>query len=318
MTAADAAHRSRLFLCLATVYLLWSSSFLATKIGVTRLPPFLFGSVRFIVGGALLFIVSRVLAVRRGAAPLPSIDAAEWRRLLVVGFCTILVSNGCNMWGLQTVTSGEAALLGVGATFLITLLGTLGPRAHPLTTPVLAGLVLGALGLYLVVDPGGASSSRAPGHALAETVILVGCVGWAVGTIHQRNSRMRLDLMGFTGLQMMLGGLMMAVPALLGGDLARWRWDPAGLAALAWMTIMSSCIAYTAFAWLSVNATPAQIGSTGLVNPALAALLGWWVLDERLSAPQLVGMGVILLGVLLATWPRARDSAPPTAPRADA
>ena len=92
MTAADAAHRSRLLLCLATVYLLWSSSFLATKIGVTRLPPFLFGSVRFIVGGALLFIVSRVLAVRRGAAPLPVIDAAEWKRLLVVGFCTILVS----------------------------------------------------------------------------------------------------------------------------------------------------------------------------------------------------------------------------------
>lgn len=318
MTAADAAHRSRLLLCLATVYLLWSSSFLVTKIGVTRLPPFLFGSVRFIVSGALLFIVSRVLAVRGGAALLPVIDAAEWKRLLVVGFCTILVSNGCNMWGLQTVTSGETALLGVAATFLITLLGTLGPRAHPLTRPVLAGLLLGALGLYLVVDPGGASSSRVPGHALAETVILIGCVGWAVGTIYQRNSRMQLDLMGFTGLQMMLGGLMMAVPALLGGDLARWRWDPAGLAALAWMTIMSSCIAYTAFAWLSVNATPAQIGSTGLVNPALAALLGWWVLDERLSGPQLVGMGVILLGVLLATWPRARDSAPPAAPRADA
>jgi drug/metabolite transporter (DMT)-like permease len=84
------------------------------------------------------------------------------------------------------------------------------------------------------------------------------------------------------------------------------------------MTVMSSCIAYSAFAWLSVNATPAQIGSAGLVNPALAALLGWWVLDERLSAAQVAGMGVILVGVLLATWPGIRDSATPAAPRADA
>lgn len=316
MTAA--AHRSRLLLCLATVYLVWSSSFLFTKIGVTRLPPFLFGSVRFLVGGALLFLFSRLSAVRRGEAALPVISAAEWKRVAVVGFCTVLVSNGCNMWGLQTVTSGEAALLGVGATFLITLLGTMGPRAHPLTTPVLAGLLLGAVGLFLVVDPGGASAAKGPGHALAEAVILVGCVGWAVGTIYQRNAAMQLDLTGFTGLQMMLGGAMMAVPALLGGEPARWSWDPAGLASLAWMTVMSSCIAYSAFAWLSVNATPAQIGSAGLVNPALAALLGWWALDERLSAAQVVGMGVILVGVLLATWPGIRDSAPPTAPRADA
>lgn len=313
-----AAHRSRLLLCLATVYLVWSSSFLFTKIGVTRLPPFLFGSVRFMVGGALLFIVARALAARRGEAAVPVIGAAEWQRAAVVGFFTVLVSNGCNMWGLQTVTSGEAALLGVGATFLITLLGTMGPRAHPLTKPVLAGLLMGVVGLYLVVDPGGASSARGAGHALAEAVILIGCVGWAVGTIYQRNAAMQLDLMSFTGLQMMLGGAMMALPALLGGEPARWNWDPAGLAALAWMTIMSSCIAYSAFAWLSVNATPAQIGSAGLVNPALAALLGWWVLDERLSAAQLVGMGVILVGVLLATWPDVRDSAPPTAPRADA
>lgn len=316
MTAA--AHRSRLLLCLATVYLVWSSSFLFTKIGVTKLPPFLFGSVRFMVGGALLFLFARLSAVRRGEAALPVIGAAEWRRAAVVGFFTVLVSNGCNMWGLQTVTSGEAALLGVGATFLITLLGTLGPRAHPLTKPVLAGLLMGVVGLYLVVDPGSASAAEGAGHALAEAVILVGCVGWAVGTIYQRNAAIQLDLMSFTGLQMMLGGALMAVPALVGGEPARWSWDPAGLAALAWMTIMSSCIAYTAFAWLSVNATPAQIGSAGLVNPALAALLGWWALDERLTAAQILGMGVILVGVLLATWPGIRDSVPPAAPRADA
>jgi drug/metabolite transporter (DMT)-like permease len=71
------------------------------------------------------------------------------------------------------------------------------------------------------------------------------------------------------------------------------------------MIAMSSCIAYTAYAWLSVHATPAQAGSFGLVTPALAALLGWWILDEHLTAAQVTGMAVILAGVMLVNWPRA-------------
>lgn len=321
-TSAASAHRARLILCLATVYLVWSSSYLVTKIGVSALPPFLFGSVRFLLGGALLFAVSRILAVRRGAAPLPYVDAAEWRHLLVVGFCTVLVSNGFNVWGIQHVASNEAALLNVASTFLITFLGTLGRRAHPVSGRVLVGLLLGVAGLALVIDPfaapAGGRAAAASLHLLAELSILVGCLGWATGTIYQRNAPMRLDLMGFTGLQMMLGGLMLAVPALLAGDLHRWDWAPTGLAALAWMTLMSSCIAYTAYAWLSVHATPAQTGSFGLAVPALAALLGWCVLGERLTAAQSLGMAVILAGVLLVNWPRAAGSAPPTAPRAGA
>lgn len=323
MTSPTAAgHRARLLVCLATVYLVWSSSYLVTKIGVGVLPPFLFGSVRFVVGGTLLFLVSRVIAVRRGAAPLPVVDAADRRHLLVVAFCTVLVSNGFNVWGIRHVASNEAALLNVASTFLITFLGTFGRRAHPVSGTVLVGLLLGVVGLVLVIDPFAAaragSAAGATTHLLAELAILTGCLGWAAGTIHQRNARMGIDLMGFTGLQMLLGGLMMAVPALLAGDFARWSWDPAGLAALAWMTIMSSCIAYTAYAWLSVHATPAQTGSFGLAVPALAALLGWWVLGERLTALQTLGMAVILAGVLLVNLPRATGSAPPAAPRADA
>jgi drug/metabolite transporter (DMT)-like permease len=79
------------------------------------------------------------------------------------------------------------------------------------------------------------------------------------------------------------------------------------MAALAYMTIFSSCIAYSAYAWLSVNATPAQVGSYAFVNPAIATVLGWWLLDERLGAAQLAGMAVILVGLLLVNWPaRAR------------
>ena len=145
-------------------------------------------------------------------------------------------------------------------------------------------------------------------HGWAIAAILIGCTGWAVGTIYQRNAASRLDLMSFTALQMLCGGAMLLIPALITGETARWSWDPSGLAALAWMIVMSSCIAYTAYAWLSVHATPAQTGSFGLVTPALAALLGWWILDERLTPTQLGGVAVILAGMTMVNWPRAGNA----------
>jgi drug/metabolite transporter (DMT)-like permease len=305
LTPEAAAYRARLVLCLATVYLVWSASYLVTKIGVQSLPPFLFGSLRFVIGGLLLFAVARVIAARRGGPLWPTLDAATWRSLLIVGALCVLVSNGFNVWGIQHVASNEAALLNVSSPFMIALFGTMGPRAHPLTRRVLAGLLLGALGILLVILPRGGSSGGSALHGWAIAAILIGCTGWAAGTIYQRNAAPGLDLMSFTGLQMLCGGVMMLVPALLLGEPARWHWDPSGLAALAWMIAMSSCIAYTAYAWLSVHATPAQAGSFGLVTPALAALLGWWILDEHLTAAQVTGMAVILAGVMLVNWPRA-------------
>ena len=302
------AHRTRLVLCLGTVYVVWSASFLVTKIGVGSLPPFLFGSLRFVIGGLLLLIVARMVAKRRGEPLLPRIDAAGWRSLLIVGALCVLVSNGLNVWGIQHVASNEAALLNVSSPFLIALLGTLGPRAHPLTRRVLAGLLLGVAGILLVILPREGDPSNSALHGWAVAAILIGCTGWAAGTIYQRNAAPRLDLMSFTALQMLCGGAMMAIPALLTGETARWSWDPSGLAALAWMIVMSSCIAYTAYAWLSVHATPAQTGSFGLVTPALAALLGWWILDERLTPAQLGGVAVILAGVTMVNWPRAGNA----------
>lgn len=303
MTTAAAAHRSRLVLCLGIVYLVWSSSYLVTKIGVGSLPPFMFAGVRFIISGALLLLIARILAARRGEPFLPTLAAGRWRTLAAASLLTIVVSNGGSIWGIQHVASNEAALLNVASTFMIALFGTFGPRAHPLTRRVLLGLSLGFVGIVLVVLPrGGVSDS--PLHGWAVAAILTGCLGWATGTILQRNAGPQPDVMTFTGLQMFCGGAVLLLPALMSGEPARWSWSPAGLAALTWMIVMSSCIAYTAYAWLSVHATPAQTGSFGLVTPAVAALLGWWILDEHLTGAQLAGMAVILTGVTLINWPR--------------
>jgi len=288
-------------MCLATVYLVWGSSFLATSIGVHQLPPRLFSGIRFTLSGLLLLAVAR-LSGRR-----VRLGALELRHALVMGFCSILVSNGFNNWAMQWVPSNQAALLNASTSLWTAGLGTIGPRAHPLTARVVAGLAFGFVGVALILAPGG----TLPQARLwwPQLGILLGCLSWSTGTIYFRSVGTQLDILTFIGTQMLLGGLMLAGLGIALGEPARWSWSVPGLAAMAYLTVFSSCIAYVAYAWLARNVPPVQAGSHGYVNPAVAALLGWLVLDESLTRSQLIGMVVILAGVVLVGWPSGGWSA---------
>lgn len=147
------------------------------------------------------------------------------------------------------------------------------------------------------------------GHATAETplipqlAILLACIVWSSGTIYMRNSAVKLDLFAMVGSQMLVGGLLLTLVGLARGELDSWNWSRPGLLSLAYLVVFSSCFAYIAYAWLARHATPAQVGTYSYVNPALAAVVGYVGLGERLSPLQMVGGLIILTGVLLINWP---------------
>ena len=290
------SERARAILCSAIVYIVWGSSYVVTSIGVHALPPRLFSGVRFTVSGIILLTMARLLG--RG----PVLGRAELRHGLVMGICSVALSNGFNNWAMQWVPSNQAALLNASTSLWIAGFGAFGARAHALTSRVVVGLALGFSGVALILWPGHALDTT---HLVPQAGILIGCISWSLGTIYFRNVGTRLDILAFTGLQMLIGGIILAIAGVAFGETARWSWSAHGLAAMAYLTVFSSCIAYLAFAWLARHVPPAQAGSYGYVNPAIATLLGWLVLGERLSPGQIVGMVVILVGVVLVTWPRA-------------
>ncbi len=298
--------RGRLLLCFAIVYLVWGSTYLVTAVGVRAMPPFLFGALRFLIGGALLFGVARSLRSFRS----PESRAewrGEWRHIVLVGAMAVLVSNGCNAWGLQYVPSNQGALLNATVAFWVTLFGLFGARAHRPGRLAWTGLAIGLAGTALILLPRAPTGATPPspwGPLIPELVILLGCMGWSLGTVLQRNTLSSFDLLSFTALQQIAGGLMLLVVGIGAGELtSRWQWSAEALWAMLFLAVVSSCIAYTAYAWLTQNATPSQVGTYALVNPAIATLLGWIALDEALVATQWIGMTVILAGVLLVNWP---------------
>jgi drug/metabolite transporter (DMT)-like permease len=297
-------YSAKLIVCLATLYLVWGSSFMFTKIAVSHLPAALFSGIRFVSAGVLLVVVSRFVMGHALPARL-----SEWRHVAIAGFFMVFLSNGLNTWAIKYIPSNQSALLNGTAAFWIAGLGVFGRRGHPLTPIALAGLVIGFAGAALMLVPKGALS---PASALAQAGALAACLSWALGTLYYRSIDSQLSSLMFMALQMLIGGLMLLCVALPRGDLAQWAPDASGLLALFYLTFFSSCLAYTAYGWLSLNAPPALIGTYGYVNPAIAAFLGWQFLHEHLSVLQLIGMVIIILGVGMLTLPGGSLTDPKT------
>ncbi|MCB1623766.1 MAG: EamA family transporter [Pseudomonadales bacterium] len=292
-----ATRTAKLALCLAIVYLVWGSSYLVTAVGVKHLPPLLFGGVRFSIAGLLLTTLARL----RGQSV--RLDRVEWRHLTFVALGSILLSNGTNTWGLQYVASSQAALLNTTAALWIAIFATRGPRAHPLDARTTVGLAIGFLGAALIIWPRG---SQLTSGLPQQGVILIGVLGWAFAAVYLRNVVSKLDVLAFTGMQFLLGGAMLIVAGLALGEAPRFKLTVAGLWPMAYLTLVSSCIAYLAFAWLAKNTTPAVAGTYAYVNPAIAAVVGWAILDERLTGTQIIGMAIMLAGIAIISWQSKR------------
>jgi len=291
--AATARYRSRLALCLAAVYLLWGSSFFFSKIAATHLPVALLSAIRFLSAGSLLALVARL--GWRSAFPR---RLEDWRHVVIAGFFMVFAANGLNIWAIQYLPSNQSALLNSTAAFWIAGLGVFGRRGHPLSRPAVASLCIGFLGTALMLVPKGTLHLE---HVLAESAALAACCAWAVGTLYYRSISTSLSPLMFMATQMFMGGLMMLSVALLHGDPAHFSPNVPGLVALGYLTLVSSCLAFTAYGWLSLNATPAIIGTYGYVNPAIATFIGWEFLDEHLSTVQILGMVIIIAAVCVLT-----------------
>lgn len=289
----DPAHTAKLALSLAAVYVIWGSSFLATKVAVAHLPIALFSAVRFLIAGSLLALLS--LGCSGISWPRRWRD---WRHFAITGFFMVFVNNGLNAWALQYLPTNESALLNGTAAFWIAGLGVFGPRGHPLTRTAVMGLVIGFAGTALMLLPNGSTHVSS---VAAQAAALGACLAFALGTLYFRSVDTQVDSLMFMAMQLWLGGLMLLVVAVLHGDMSRWSFNAPGVTALAYLTLASSCLAFSAYGWLMRNATPALIGTYSYVNPAIAAFLGWEFLHEQLTHGQLVGMVIIIVGVALLT-----------------
>lgn len=288
----ESPNRVKLVLAFAVIYVLWGSTYLAIRVAVETVPPFLMAGARFLVAGAVLSAVSA-----RPGAPKPT--RRQWRNAAVASVPLFVLGNGGVSWAERTVPSGAAAL--VVATlpaFLLLLDWGCGGRKGPRWAEAL-GIGLGLAGVGALSAPGGVDPVGA-------AVLLGASAAWAAGSLLNRYADLPASPVRTAGMQMLIGGAVMAaVGAALGES---GRFDPAAVsaasaAALGYLVAVA-LVALPAYNWLLTATSPALVGTYAFVNPLVAVLLGWAVAGEAPTGRTGVATGLVVLGVMLLVWPR--------------
>jgi drug/metabolite transporter (DMT)-like permease len=294
-------------LALATVYVIWGSTYLAIAVAVETMPPFLMAAVRFLIAGGVLFAWTRV---RDRGGRGERLTARQLGASALVGTLLLLGGNGLVSWGEQQgVASGLAALLVASTPLWMALLGRVLFRER-LSALSLAGVLLGFAGVAVLVQVGGAAGGN-PAGAIA---ILVAAFLWGLGSVWSQHLPLPKDPLTSTGLEMLTGGtVILGVSLVLGEPFA---FDMGAVSARSWFGLAylitaGSLVAYTAYTWLLANVRTDLVGTYAYVNPLVAVLLGWAVLAEPVTVTTLVGGGIVVLSVALVVLARRRAAREP-------
>jgi drug/metabolite transporter (DMT)-like permease len=304
VSAANESRSQRLLqvLAFAAVYLIWGSTYLAIRVAVATLPPFLMAGVRFLSAGLVLYGVLRLRGVRA-----PSL--AEWRHAAVAGVLMLSLGNGLVSWAEQSVASNQAALLIAGVPLYVALLEWWMPNGRRPARLLLVGIGLGFAGMLLLVMQNEVAGTDPVGIGI---LVLAG-LAWAIGTLYARHGKHHPHALMSAAAQMLAGGWFLLVFAFLRGDAALFAVSALSLQsglALAYLTVFGSLIAFSAYGWLVVVSTPSRLSTAAYVNPLIAVILGWLVLGESLTPRAMLG-GVLILGavVLMTLGSRRRPRA---------
>ena len=279
-------------LCLAATWLVWGSTYLAIKYALLSFAPFLQMGSRFLVAGAVLMAWMRW----RGAAwP----DRTQWRNALVVGTLMLGAGMGGTAYAEVSVGSGlVVAFIAVVPLMIAALNLFWGVRPGAMEA---AGIVVGLAGVLLLTQGAGFQASPAGLAAIA-----LACAGWSLGSVlSQRTLPLAPGAMGFASEMLCGGAVLMAMSALHGETLA-WPPQPVALAAWLYLVVFGSLVAFNAYMLLLARAPAALASSYTFVNPVIAMLLGVAIAGEHVSAFEWGAVSVVLAGVLLLLWKRAR------------
>jgi len=295
----------KILLAFAVIYFVWGSTFLAIRVGVHEVPPFLLAAARFLVSGVVLFGWMRLKGT-------PSPSGAQWAGATLLGALIFLVDYGCLFWAEQRVPSGIAAVVLATIPVFITLLEIVFLRTQRLTVRLGMALLVGLCGVA-VLTVHSFSFGEVPINRAGALALLVASFTWSVATILTRRLPLPASKPMSAAAQMITGGIQLTVLAAVSGEFVGFH--PQAISAKAWFALLylivaGSIVGFTAYVWLLHHESPTKVGTYAYVNPVVAVALGCFVGGEAVGPRTLVGALFVLISVIaIATIPRKSSDA---------
>ncbi|MEX2231435.1 MAG: EamA family transporter [Cyclobacteriaceae bacterium] len=280
------------YLALAAVCIIWGTTYLALRIAVLHFPPFLFTAIRQTTAGLLLLTFMFTV----GKAVFPSRDHL-WRQA-IAGFFMISMGNGLVAWAEMHIPSGVAAIICSLMPVLVILINVMIHRDERPTLPIIFGVILGLAGIVMIFSEHIAGFSKTE-YIVGIVFTFLAVVAWAGGSIWIKKHHTESDPFVNAGLQMFFGGFLLFPFSFAFDDLRTITWSGEVIWSFLYLIVFGSLIAYAAYAYALRKLPMTVVSLYAYINPLVAVVLGWFVLNEALNAKIWIAMILTITGIYI-------------------
>jgi drug/metabolite transporter (DMT)-like permease len=304
--------RTRIWLALVALYIVWGSTYLAIRFAVETIPPFLMAGFRFLISGAILY------AFRKWAGD-PNPTPRQWRSAAIVGLLLLLGGNGLVSWAEQHIASGIAALMVASIPLWVVLLDALRRGGTKPDARVVVGLLIGFGGIALLVSSAYGISPTDGLDIIGLGVLLLAALLWSIGSLYGRDADLpQSSLMG-TAMEMLAGSAGLLVVGTVAGEWPQLRFGEVSQNSwlgLGYLIGFGSLVGFVAYSWLLRNAPISLVSTYAYVNPLVAIFLGAWLAGESLTVSIILSALIIVGSVVIVNMSRQNRIQPGKEPAA--
>jgi drug/metabolite transporter (DMT)-like permease len=299
------AHRAtwKTLLAFAIIYFVWGSTFLAIRVGVHEVPPFLLAAMRFLVAGLVLYAWMMAQGER-------SPDVRQWTSASLLAILIFVCDYGLLFWAEQRVPSGIAAVMLATIPVFMALSEILFLRTQKLTPRLALALLVGIAGVGVLVSRS-LNLGGAPIDTKGAAALIFAAMSWSIASALTRKLPLPTSKVMSSGAQMLTGGVLLGLTSAALGEFRNFH--PAIVSRGAWLSLLylivaGSIIGFTAYVWLLHHESPTKVGTYAYVNPVVAVIIGYFLGGEPLGLRTLLGTLFVLISVVVITTTPARKT----------
>jgi drug/metabolite transporter (DMT)-like permease len=281
----------RAYLAWAAVCLIWGTTYLAIKIGVTDLPPMLFAGIRWTIAGPLFLLI-----ISFKKYPMPKKE--ELLPLAIMGISLIGVTNGLVVAAEQWLPSGLTALLITTMPFWVIIFEFIFPPHLRMNWIMIGGLLTGFIGISILFI--GEARYIFDGEYLAGVIfILIGVISWAGGSLYSKNRKISTHPLVAAGFQMFFAGAAQTTVGLILGEAEEFVFTQNSFFAFVYLLFVGGMVGYASYIYAISHLRVSFVATYSYINPIIALILGWLVLDETIDISIILSAVLVLIGIAM-------------------
>ena len=287
--------KTKVWIALLALYIVWGSTYLAIRFAVETIPPFMHAALRFLISGAILYAWRRM-----SGDPAPT--AGNWKSTAIVGTALLLGGNGLVAWAEQSVPSGIAALMISTSPFWLVLFESIRAGGSKPTWRGILGLVIGFSGVFLLIGPAEITGGEGSFETFGVILLLLAPLFWSMGSIYARGADMPKSTLLSTGMQMLTGAVALLIVSAFKGEFSGFNLGEVSARSwwgLIYLITFGSLVGFVSYGWLLHNAPVSLTSTYAYVNPIVAVFLGWLLAGEELNARIVLASAIIIGSVVL-------------------